>query len=108
EKSTFIKNKGKSNVEFPASDSHVTNLQLYSHYAESYLRNRKDIRLKGYFFLIRTLDPGPQGLPLEIYAFIKAGSWDEFEAIQTEIMNHLIAALPYFDLKPFQLGLIHH
>ncbi|HSG41850.1 MAG TPA: mechanosensitive ion channel domain-containing protein, partial [Anaerolineales bacterium] len=47
EKSTFIKNKGKSNVEFPASDSHVTNLQLYSHYAESYLRNRKDIRLKG-------------------------------------------------------------
>ena len=108
EKSTFIKNKGKSNVEFPASDSHVTNLQLYSHYAESYLRNRKDIRLKGYFFLIRTLDPGPQGLPLEIYAFIKAGSWDQFEAIQTEIMNHLIAALPYFDLKPFQLGLVHH
>lgn len=108
EKSNLIKSKGNSNVDFPASDSHVTNLQLYTRYVESYLRNRKDVRLKGYSFLIRTLDPGPQGLPVEIYAFIKAGSWEEFEAIQTEIMNHLIAALPYFDLKPFQLGLVHH
>ena len=105
EKLSLIKNKGKSNADFPTSDSNVTNLQLYSRYVETYLRNRKDIRLKGYSFLVRTLDPGPQGLPLEMYAFIKAGSWEEFEAIQTEIMNHLIAALPYFDLKPFQIGL---
>jgi miniconductance mechanosensitive channel len=93
----------KAAYDFPLDGPQITNLQLYSHYAEAYLKNRKDVRLKGYFFLLRTLEPGPKGLPFEIYLFIKAGSWPEFEAIQTEIMNHLIAALPYFELKPYQI-----
>jgi miniconductance mechanosensitive channel len=93
----------KAAFDFPLDGPQITNLQLYSHYAEAYLKNRKDIRLKGYIFMSRTLEPGPKGLPFEIYIFIKAASWPEFEAIQTEIMNHLIAALPYFELRPFQI-----
>jgi len=93
----------KSVGDFPLDGPQITNLQLYSHYAEAYLKNRKDVRLKGYFFILRTLEPGPKGLPFEIYLFLKASSWPEFEAIQTEIMNHLIAALPYFELKPYQI-----
>ncbi len=93
----------KAAFDFPLDGPQITNLQLYSHYVEAYLKNRKDTRLKGYMFLLRTLEPGPKGLPFEIYVFIKATSWPEFEAIQTEIMNHLIAALPYFELRPYQI-----
>jgi miniconductance mechanosensitive channel len=62
------------------------------------------VRTKRYPFVLRTMEPGPEGLPFEIYIFLKASSWEQYEVIQTEIMNHLIAALPYFELKAFQIS----
>jgi miniconductance mechanosensitive channel len=94
----------QAEVDFPLDGPQITNLQLFIHYAEAYLKNRKDVRLKRYPFVLRTLEPGPEGLPFEIYIFLKASSWETYEAIQTEIMNHLIAALPYFELKAFQIS----
>jgi miniconductance mechanosensitive channel len=41
-------------------------------------------------------------LPIQIYAFTKTVDWAEFEAIQTDILIHLLAALPYFDLRIYQ------
>jgi len=94
----------KAAVDFPLDGPQITNLQLYIYYAEAYLRNRKDVRTKRYPLLLRTLEPGPEGIPLEVFIFLKASSWEQFESIQTNIMNHLIAALPYFELEAFQIN----
>lgn len=94
----------KTEVDFPLDGPQITNLQLYIYYASAYLKNRKDVRTKRYPFVLRTMEPGPEGLPFEIYIFLKASSWEQYEVIQTEIMNHLIAALPYFELKAFQIS----
>ena len=46
--------------------------------------------------------PGPQGLPLEIYCFTDTVDWGEYESIQADIFDHLIAILPEFGLRIFQ------
>ena len=52
--------------------------------------------------LVRQLAPGPTGLPLEIYGFTRTVEWAEYEAIQAEIIDHLLAVMPRFDLRVFQ------
>jgi miniconductance mechanosensitive channel len=52
--------------------------------------------------LVRQLQPGPQGLPLEIYCFTNDTAWATYESIQADIFDHLIAILPEFGLRPFQ------
>ena len=54
-------------------------------------------------FLIRQLAPTEKGLPIEIYVFVNDVRWIEYEAIQSDIFDHLIAALPVFNLRAFQL-----
>jgi miniconductance mechanosensitive channel len=48
------------------------------------------------------LEPTPQGLPLEIYCFTGTTEWLDYEGIQSDIFDHLIAILPEFDLRLFQ------
>jgi miniconductance mechanosensitive channel len=52
--------------------------------------------------LVRQLAPTSQGLPIEVYAFTKSTVWAEYEAIQADVFDHLIAAVPHFGLKVFQ------
>jgi miniconductance mechanosensitive channel len=79
-----------------------TNLGLYREYIKSYLSTRQDIFCDGFTFLIRQLESTSEGLPLEIYAFTKTTNWVEYEEIQANIIEHLIAILPSFQLKIFQ------
>jgi miniconductance mechanosensitive channel len=77
----------------------TTNLQLMIRYAQQYLSNRKEVRQRRYPMLIHPLETNEYGIPLEVYVFVKAANWEKFEEIQTDIMLHLMAILPYFDLK---------
>jgi miniconductance mechanosensitive channel len=52
--------------------------------------------------LVRQLAPTPTGLPLEIYAFTATTKWAEYEQIQGDIFDHLLAILPEFHLRLFQ------
>lgn len=52
--------------------------------------------------LIYSLAPSPDGLPIEVYVFAKTTVWKEYENIQAEIFDHLLAAVPNFDLRVFQ------
>ena len=52
--------------------------------------------------LVRQLTPGPSGLPLEMYCFSNDTTWANYEAIQADIFDHLIASLPDFGLRAFQ------
>jgi miniconductance mechanosensitive channel len=80
----------------------ITNMSVFRAYVISYLKNRPDIHGESMTFLVRQLAPGPTGMPLEIYVFTKTVDWIEYEAIQDEIINHLVAAAPQFDLRIFQ------
>ena len=52
--------------------------------------------------MVRHLAPTPTGIPLEILCFSKDKRWENYEYIAADIFDHLIAALPYFDLKLFE------
>ena len=52
--------------------------------------------------LVRQQPPGPAGLPIEIYCFTNTVSWAEYEAIQSDIFDHLLAVVPEFGLRVFQ------
>ncbi|HHD57347.1 MAG TPA: mechanosensitive ion channel, partial [Desulfobulbaceae bacterium] len=67
----------------------------------AYLKNNPKIHT-GMTFLVRQLEPGPDGLPLQVYVFSNDQAWARYEAIQADIFDHLIAALPLFDLRVYQ------
>jgi miniconductance mechanosensitive channel len=53
-------------------------------------------------FLIRHLAPTEHGLPIEIYVFSKDKAWANYESIQANIFDHIMAVVPEFDLRVFQ------
>jgi len=78
-----------------------TNVGAFMAYIEAYLRSRPDMH-KDMTLLIRHLDPGPNGLPIEIYVFSNTTVWEQYEAIQASIFDHLLAVIPEFELRVFQ------
>ena len=79
----------------------LTNVGTFRAYIVAYLKNHPQIR-QDRTFLIRQLEPSDNGLPIEIYIFTDTTIWAEYEAIQADIFDHLMAVIPEFDLAPFQ------
>ena len=79
----------------------LTNLGTFRIYLENYLKQRKDVNT-GLTFMIRHLDPGPAGIPIEVYVFATTTEWVKYEGIQADIFDHIFAVVPLFDLKVFQ------
>jgi len=80
---------------------HLTNLGIFRAYAETYIKNHPKIK-KSMTRMVRQLDPDEHGLPIEIYAFTDTTAWEEYETIQSDIFDHMLAVLPEFDLRIFQ------
>ena len=53
-------------------------------------------------FLVRQLEPTSQGLPIQIYVFTNDTDWINYEGIQADIFDHLLAIISEFGLKVFQ------
>lgn len=79
----------------------LTNIGTFRAYIEAYLTNHPKIHNK-MTFLVRQLAPGHHGLPLEIYVFSNDQVWANYEAIQSDIFDHLLAAVSEFDLRVYQ------
>lgn len=90
------------NMENKLNGRQLTNVGTFRAYMNAYLRSNEEIHQKGMTFLVRQLASGPTGLPLEIYVFTKTTDWMEYEGIQADIFDHLLAAASYFDLRVFQ------
>ena len=60
------------------------------------------MRQRRFLFLLRVVEPTREGLPLQIIVFTKKIPLVEFSATQSEILMHLVAAVPYFGLRIFQ------
>ena len=78
-----------------------TNVGIFRAYIIAYLKNNPQVSQE-MTFLVRQLTPTDRGLPIEIYVFSKDQAWANYEAIQADIFDHLLAAVPEFDLRIFQ------
>ena len=79
-----------------------TNSQLYRVYIEKYLRSHP-IVAQNLDLIIAQRQPGQFGLPIEVYFFLTDKVWNEYETIQSDIFDHLIAMASEFGLKMYQL-----
>ncbi len=86
----------------PLDGPQITNIEVFRAYIVAYLRSRPDIHQQEQPFLVRALSPGANGLPIEVYIYTKTADWIEYELIQADIFDHLVAAAGYFDLRIFQ------
>ena len=87
--------------ENPVNARRLTNIGTLRAYVIAYLRHHPRVS-DNFTLLVRQVEPGPQGLPLEIYCFADTTAWVEYETIQADIFDHLLAILPEFHLRLFQ------
>ena len=80
----------------------MTNLGLFRRYALDYLETHPEIN-QDMTVMVRQLSPTPQGIPIEVYVFIKDKVWLNYEQIVSGIFDHLLASLSYFELESFEL-----
>lgn len=78
-----------------------TNIGIFRAYLAGYLHNLDEIHDE-MTFLVRQLQPSEKGIPIEIYVFSKIQAWAEYEAIQSDIFDHILSVIPEFDLRVFQ------
>ncbi|MBT8083271.1 MAG: mechanosensitive ion channel family protein [Gammaproteobacteria bacterium] len=88
-------------VDDAVNTRRLTNIGTFRAYAANYLQNHPSIH-RGMTLLVRQLAPGPEGLPLEIYCFTNTTVWGEYEDIQADIFDHLLAIVADFGLRLFQ------
>jgi miniconductance mechanosensitive channel len=79
----------------------LTNLGTFRAYALAYINEISKIS-NNLTIMVRHLQPTPDGLPLEIYAFSTETGLETYEGVQADIFDHLLAVMPYFELRVFQ------
>ncbi len=79
----------------------LTNIGTFRIYIQQYLRAHPGVNQE-LLLLVRQLQPGISGLPLEVYCFTNDTRWVVYEQIQSDIFDHLLAILPTFGLRVFQ------
>jgi miniconductance mechanosensitive channel len=109
--SEYIRNKktelaeynevNKFDTSMLVNGRHMTNVGTFRAYIQAYLRNHPKIR-QDMTFLIRQLKPTEHGLPIEIYVFSNDIVWANYESIQADIFDHILAVIQEFDLRVFQ------
>ena len=105
----YVVDKSKELADYNASlesdvnvnQRRMTNIGTFRAYALNYLRNHPRVR-EDMTLLVRQLEPGAEGLPMQIYCFTNTTAWAEYEGIQGDIFDHLIAIVPEFGLRVFQ------
>ncbi len=80
----------------------LTNIGVFRKYIQTYLEKHSALN-QDMTLMTRQLAPTPQGIPIEIYTFSSDKRWQNYEYIMADIFDHLLAAVPYFDLEVFEL-----
>ncbi len=90
-----------ANDKSPLNGRKLTNIGSFRAYVVEYLRAHPQVNLE-MTFLIRQLAPTDTGVPIQIYLFSKEQRWVEYEDIQGDVFDHLLAAAPVFGLSIYQ------
>ncbi|PKL82767.1 MAG: mechanosensitive ion channel protein MscS [Ignavibacteriae bacterium HGW-Ignavibacteriae-3] len=79
----------------------LTNIGVFRQYLNEFIKQRNDVN-RNYFFMVRHLQSGETGLPVEIYLFADTTEWLPYENIQADLFDHIISVVPQFELNIFQ------
>ena len=99
-------NDDSSNDASQIEQRNLTNIGTFRAYVENYLRQNEKLDTENMTFLVRQLSPSNQGVSVQIYTFTKTTDWVEYEKIQSDIFDHLLAVLHKFDLRAYQDGIV--
>ncbi len=83
------------------NERRLTNLGSFRAYTQAYIKNHPGIN-QDLFWAVRQLDPGPTGIPIQVYGYTRDTGFVAHENVQGDIFDHLITILPEFGLKLFQ------
>lgn len=100
EKQQFA-SRGWIDEEQSKPETQVVNLHVFRNYLLNYLKSHPRTH-KELMIMVRQMQPTAEGLPLEIYCFTNTTVWPEYEQIQGEIFDHILAVIPEFGLRIFQ------
>jgi miniconductance mechanosensitive channel len=93
--------KAEGNPDLIPNNRGLTNVGTLRAYIVAYLRKHPKIH-QDMTLIVRQLQPGPEGLPMEIYAFSNDTDWSNYEGLQADIFDHILATIPEFGLRVFQ------
>jgi len=85
----------------PVNGRRLTNLGIFRKYVNTFLENNPNISKKS-TYMVRHLQLTERGIPLEIYCFSLEKAWVDYEGIQADIFDHILAVIPQFELQVFQ------
>ena len=104
----YIENKSEEIIDYNKTSfadksllingRNLTNIGVFRKYIECFVENHSAIN-KDLMIMARQLEPGENGLPIQIYAFSNDKRWQNFEYIIADIFDHLIASASSFDLE---------
>ena len=80
----------------------LTNIGVFRKYLQTYIETHSAIN-KDMTIMVRQLDPTIHGVPLEVYAFSSDKEWQNYEYIISDIFDHIISSVKYFDLHIFEM-----
>ena len=90
-----------ADLKIAANGRKLTNIGTFRAYLEFYLQTHENVR-QDMTLIVRQLPADEHGLPIELYLFADDIRWVNYEAIQSDIFDHIYAVLPELDLRPFQ------
>ena len=85
----------------PVNQRRLTNVGTFRAYTEAYLKSHPGIN-KDMILMVRMLEPGDKGIPIELYCFTASTAWVEYERVQGDVFDHLLAILPELGLRLYQ------
>ena len=110
--STYVKDKLNDIETFNSSNNinknlllngrNLTNIGVFRKYLQTYIETHSAIN-KDMTIMVRQLKPTIHGVPLEVYAFSKDKAWGNYEYIMSDIFDHIISSVKYFDLHIYEL-----
>jgi len=93
--------KVEANKKLLINGKNQTNLGVFRKYADAFLHENPAIN-KEMFLMVRHLAPTDKGIPIEVFCYSYDKTWENYEHIQADIFDHLLAAIPYFGLEIFE------
>lgn len=85
----------------PVNGRNMTNIGLFREYINQYTKIHPGIK-KDMTLMVRQLSPSENGLPIELYMFTSDIRWAVYEGIMSDIFDHLLAAIKFFNLEVFE------
>ena len=94
-------NENNINTELHINGRQLTNLSVFRAYITNYLKNTIE-RRPGSTTIVRQLAPSENGIPVELYLFVADTMWVNYEGIQANVFDHILAVINIFELRLFQ------